>query len=49
MRAAIAANLDALHSDLDVVLHPRRAVLTADWAELRNEVRRIFVKLEEKA
>lgn len=47
MRAAIVANLDLLHSDLDVVLHPKRAVLHAEWAALGNEVRRIFVKIEE--
>jgi ribonuclease P protein component len=47
MRAAIVASLDALHSDVDVVLHPKRAVMTAEWAVLRNQVRRIFVKIEE--
>jgi ribonuclease P protein component len=47
MRAAITQNLDALPGGVDVVLHPRRAVLTADWTALRNEVRRIFVKIEE--
>lgn len=46
MRAAISAALDALTADLDVVLHPKRAVLTAEWAALRNEVRRIFVKIQ---
>lgn len=46
MRAAISAALDALHGDLDVVLHPKRAVLAAEWAALRNEVRRIFVKIQ---
>ena len=47
MRAAIVANLDVLHGNLDIVLHPKRAVLTAEWTALRNEVRRIFVKTEE--
>ncbi len=47
MRAAITANLDALSSHVDVVLHPKRAVLTAEWTALRNEVRRIFVKIEQ--
>ena len=47
MRAAIVANLDVLHGNLDIVLHPKRAVLTAEWTALRNEVRRIFVKVEE--
>jgi ribonuclease P protein component len=46
MRAAIVGNLDALQSDVDVVLHPKRSVLTAEWPALRNEVRSIFVKIE---
>jgi ribonuclease P protein component len=47
MRAAIVSNLDVLHCDVDVVLHPKRSVLTAEWAVLRNEIRRIFVKIQE--
>ena len=47
MRAAITTNLDALPANVDVVLHPKRSVLTADWTALRNEVRRIFVKIEQ--
>lgn len=47
MRAAIVANLDVLHGDLDIVLHPKRAVLKAEWTALRNEVRRVFVKVKE--
>jgi ribonuclease P protein component len=45
MRAAITANLDALHVGVDIVLHPKRAVLVAPWNDLRNEIRRIFVKI----
>jgi ribonuclease P protein component len=47
MRAAIVGNLDVLHCRVDVVLHPKRSVLTAEWTTLRNEVRRIFVKIED--
>jgi ribonuclease P protein component len=47
MRAAIVSNLDALRVNVDVVLHPKRSVLTAEWPALRKEVRRIFVKIEE--
>jgi ribonuclease P protein component len=47
MRAAIVGNLEVLHCGVDVVLHPKRIVLTAEWTALRNEVRRIFVKIEE--
>jgi ribonuclease P protein component len=49
MRAAIVGNLDVLHGNLDVVLHPKRTVLTAEWIALRNEVRRIFVKIQESS
>jgi ribonuclease P protein component len=47
MRAAITANLDALHANVDVVLHPKRTVLTAPWNDVRNEIRRTFVKITE--
>ena len=47
MRAAIVGNLDALQAAVDVVLHPKRSVLAAEWPALRNEVRRVFVKIEE--
>jgi ribonuclease P protein component len=47
MRAAIVSNFDALRVNVDVVLHPKRSVLTAEWTALRNEVRRVFVKIEE--
>lgn len=49
MRAAIVANLHVLHSDVDVVLHPKRSVLTAEWSALGNEIRRIFVNIEKNA
>lgn len=49
MRAAIVGNLDVLRGDFDVVLHPKRSVLTADWTALRNDLRRIFVKIEESS
>ena len=46
IRAAIVGNLDVLRNGVDVVLHPKRSVLTAKWADLRNEVRSIFVKID---
>jgi ribonuclease P protein component len=49
MRAAIVGNLDLLRGDLDVVLHPKRSVLTAEWTALHGEVRRIFTKIQESA
>jgi ribonuclease P protein component len=47
MRAAIVGNLDVLHAPVDVVLHPKRSILTADWPALHGEVRRIFLKIDE--
>ncbi len=46
MRAAIVSNLDALHAQMDVVLHPKRSVLDAEWTVLQNEVRRVFMKIQ---
>ena len=46
MRAAIRSNLATLRADVDVVLHPRRSVLDAEWAALSSEVRRIFSKIQ---
>ncbi len=42
MRAAIVAHFALLPDGLDVVLHPKRAVLDVPWAELTAEVERIF-------
>jgi ribonuclease P protein component len=46
MRAAVRLNLDTLTRDVDVVLHPRRAVLSAPFAGLQAEVSRIFSTVE---
>jgi ribonuclease P protein component len=48
MREAVRLNLGALTSNVDVILHPRRSVLTADFARLSNEVSNIF-RIIEKA
>ena len=42
MREAVRLNLALLTRDVDVVLHPRRTVLTAEFAGLQEEVSRIF-------
>jgi ribonuclease P protein component len=42
MREAVRRNLALLTRDVDVVLHPRRTVLTADFTTLQGEVSRIF-------
>ena len=46
MREAVRMNLDLLTRDVDVVLHPRRTVLTAEFADLQIEVSRIFAMVE---
>jgi ribonuclease P protein component len=46
MRAAVRSSLPLLTRNVDVVLHPRRAVLTADFSGLEREVSRIFVQVE---
>ena len=50
MREAVRMNLDRLPDRVDVVLHPRKSVLDADFAKLAGEVARIFstVSAEER-
>jgi len=46
MREAVRRNLTLLTRDVDVVLHPRRTVLTVDFTSLQGEVSRIFAVIE---
>jgi ribonuclease P protein component len=46
MREAVRLNLKLLTRDVDVVLHPRRTVLTAEFARLQGEVCKIFAVIE---
>ena len=46
MREAVRLNLALLTRDVDVVLHPRRTVLTAEFGGLQSEVCRIFAVVE---
>jgi ribonuclease P protein component len=46
MREAVRRNLALLTWDVDVVLHPRRTVLTVEFARLQGEVSRIFTVIE---
>ncbi len=46
MREAVRLNLASLTREVDVVLHPRRTVLTADFTTLQGEVSRIFALIE---
>ena len=42
MREAVRRNLPLLTRDVDVILHPRRTVLTAEFDRLQGEVSKIF-------
>jgi ribonuclease P protein component len=46
MREAVRLNLALLTRDVDVILHPRRAVMTAEFARLHGEVSKIFSVIE---
>jgi ribonuclease P protein component len=49
MREAVRLSLDLLTRDVDVVLHPRRSVLTSEFARLQEEVAKIFIVIEKTA
>ena len=42
LRAVVAANLSLLSAPVDVILHPRRSVLTLEFAHLNREIANIF-------
>jgi ribonuclease P protein component len=46
MREAVRLSVALLTRDVDVVLHPRRTVLTAEFAGLQEEVSRIFATVQ---
>ena len=46
MREAVRKNLGRLHSDVDVVLHPRKSVLEMDTSRLEGEIGRVFATVE---
>jgi ribonuclease P protein component len=46
MREAVRLNLTSLTRSVDVILHPRRTVLTTEFARLENEVSNIFRLIE---
>ena len=48
MRAAVRQNLSHLTIDVDLVLHPKRAVLETEFASLTADIRRIFLKVEQQ-
>lgn len=46
MRAAVRRHVSNLAKPLDVVLHPRKSVLTLKFAQLEAEVGQIFAAIE---
>lgn len=49
LREAVRAALPALSAPVDVVLHPKRSVLEAEFALIQREVEAIFRKINESA
>ena len=49
MREAVRRNLAQLTAPVDVILHPRRAVLDLDFAELDREIAHVFRAIEKSA
>jgi ribonuclease P protein component len=46
MREVVRHNLTLLTRNVDIVLHPRRAVLTAQFTQLQSEIAKIFTVIE---
>ncbi len=49
MREAVRRNLNVLTTPVDVILHPRRAVLDLDFAQLDREVASVFRTIQKLA
>ena len=49
MREAVRANLSLLTRNVDVILHPRRSVLTTEFSGIAREVSRIFALVEKSS
>jgi ribonuclease P protein component len=49
MREALRRHIDLLPSGADLILHPRRPVLTLDFAKLEAEVVRILIQAGKEA
>jgi ribonuclease P protein component len=48
MREAVRRHLDALPPGVDVVLHPRKSVMTMDFSVLDEEVGKVFARIAER-
>lgn len=46
MRAAVGRHLAELLKPLDLVLHPRKSVLTMDFAQLDQEIAQVFATVQ---
>ncbi len=46
MREAVRLHISTLAADVDVVLHPRRSVLTMEFSRLEKEIARIFASIQ---
>src|ERR1700760_1138046 len=49
MREAVRKNLPSLRTPVDVVLHPRRAVIDLEFASLEREVANVFRAIQSAA
>ena len=49
LRAAVKEHLRLLDGDVDVILHPRRTVLSMEAARLRHEIARTFAAIHRAA
>jgi ribonuclease P protein component len=45
LRAAVPPKLGSLGGPVDVVLHPRKSVLTMEFSRLENEIERLFATI----
>ena len=45
-REAVRLHIATLTADVDLVLHPRRTVLTADFAAIEREILRVFKQVQ---
>ncbi len=49
LREAARLNLGAVGDAVDVVIHPKKSALTAEFAELREEIARAFERIRSSA
>jgi ribonuclease P protein component len=47
MREAIRLHVQLLKANVDVILHPRKSVLTTEFERLEGEVKRIFMTIQQ--